>query len=60
MSSLAFYLLYGPALTSICDYWSGFSFPPPGYLPNLGINLVSPVSLELAGEFSTTEPPGKP
>ena len=60
MSSLAFYLLYGPALTSIHDYWSGFLFSAPGYLPNPGINLVSLVSLELAGAFFTTEPPGKP
>ena len=60
MSSLAICLPYGPTLTSIHDYWSGFLFSPTGYLPNPGINLMSPVSLKLACEFFTTEPPGKP
>ena len=32
-------------------------FPPPGDLPNSGIEPVSPA---LAGRFFTTEPPGKP
>jgi len=32
-------------------------FPPPGYLPNPGIEIVSPA---LAGIFFSTEPPGKP
>ena len=36
------------------EYWSGLSCPPPGDLPNLGIEPVSPA---LAGEFFTTEPP---
>ena len=36
------------------DYWSGLPFPPPGDLPNLGIEPVSPA---LAGEFFTTETP---
>ena len=31
-------------------------FPPPGELPDPGIELESPVS---AGRFFTTEPPGK-
>ena len=35
----------------------GCHFLPPGDLPDLGIELVSPV---LAGGFFTTEPPGKP
>ena len=39
------------------EYWSGLPFPPPGNLPNLGIE---PASLELAGRFCTIEPPGKP
>ena len=39
------------------EYWSGLPFPPPGDLPDLGIELVSPA---LAGGFFTTEPPGKP
>ena len=39
------------------EYWSGLPFPPPGDLPDPGIELVSPA---LAGGFFTTEPPGKP
>ena len=38
-------------------YWSGFLFPPPGALPDPGIE---PESLALAGGFFTTEPTGKP
>ena len=30
------------------DYWSGLSFPPPGYLPNSGIEPTSPASPVLA------------
>ena len=26
------------------EYWSAFPFPPPGDLPNTGIELMSPVS----------------
>ena len=32
------------------EYWSGLPFPPPGYLPNLGIELASLASPALAGE----------
>jgi len=32
------------------EYWSGLLFPPPGDLPNSGIE---PVSLALAGRFFT-------
>ena len=39
------------------EYWSGLPFPPPGDLPDSGIEPVSP---ELAGRFFTTGPPGKP
>ena len=35
---------------------SGLPFPPPGDLPDPGIELASPA---LAGRFFTTEPPGK-
>ena len=35
-------------------------FPPPEDLPDLGIELVGPASLELADGFFTAEPPGKP
>ena len=41
------------------EYWSGFSFPPSGDLPEPGIEPVSPASLALEGRFFTTEPPGK-
>jgi len=37
------------------NYWSGLSFPSPGYLPDPRIE-----SPALAGRFFTTEPPGKP
>ena len=36
---------------------SGLSFPPPGDLPDPGMEPTSPA---LAGGFFTTEPPGKP
>ena len=39
------------------EYWSGFPCPTPGDLPDTGIE---PVSAALAGEFFTTELPGKP
>ena len=39
------------------EYWSGLPFPTPGDLPNPEIEPVSPA---LAGEFFTTQPPGKP
>ena len=35
-------------------HWSGWPFPPPGDLPNLGIKLVSRPSLALVGGFFTT------
>ena len=38
------------------EYWSGLLCPSPGDLPNPGMKLVSTA---LAGEFFTTEPPGK-
>ena len=38
----------------------GQPFPPPGDLPDPGIEPESPVALALTGGFSTTEPPGKP
>ena len=39
------------------EYWSGLPFPPPGDLPDPGIEPTSPA---LAGRFFITEPPGKP
>ena len=37
------------------QYWSGFPFPPPGDLPDPGIQPKSPA---LANRFFTTMPPG--
>ena len=42
------------------EYWSGLPNPPPGDLPDPGIELASPVAPALAGGYFTTEPPGKP
>ena len=39
------------------EYWSGLPFLTPGDLPESETEPDSPVS---AGEFFTTEPPGKP
>ena len=39
------------------ECWSGLPFPPPGTLPDPGIEPESPA---LAGGFFTAEPPGKP
>ena len=36
------------------EYWSGLQFPPPGDLPNLGIEPASLESPALAGRFFTT------
>ena len=38
------------------EYWSWLPLPPPGHLPDRGIEPASPA---LAGGFFTTEPPGK-
>ena len=42
------------------EYWSGLPFPPPGDLPDPGINLLSLMSPALADRLFTTIPPGKP
>ena len=42
------------------EYWSGLPLPPPGNLPDPGIEPESPASPALADRFFTTEPPGKP
>ena len=39
------------------EYWSGLPFPPPGDLPNPGIEPTFPA---LAGRSFTAEPLGKP
>ena len=41
------------------EYWSGLPFPPPGDLPDPGIEPASLVSLALTGGFLTTKPPAK-
>ena len=42
------------------EYWSGLPGPPPGDLPDPGIEPVSPTYLALVGEFFIRMPPGKP
>ena len=39
------------------EYWSGFSFPSPGNLPDPGIKPWSPA---LQADSLQSEPPGKP
>ena len=39
------------------EHWSGLPFPSAGYLPDPGIEPVSPI---LAGGFFTIEPTGMP
>ena len=41
------------------EYWSGLPFPPPGDLPDPGIEPASFEFPALAGGFFTTEPPRK-
>ena len=41
-------------------YWSGLPFPPPGDLPNPGMEPTSPVSPALQAYSLPSEPPGKP
>ena len=41
------------------QHWSKLPFPPPGDLPNPGIESASLVSPALAGGFFITVPPGK-
>ena len=42
------------------EFWSGVPFPPPGDLPDPGVEPGSLVSSSLAGGSFTTEPSGKP
>ena len=57
-----------PTLATLCqatlsmrfsrlEYWSGLPFPPPGDLPNPGIELRSPA---LQADSLPSEPPGTP
>ena len=41
------------------EYWSGLLFPPPGDLPNPGIEPMAPMLAGGSGGFFTTEPPWK-
>ena len=52
--------LCNPADTAQQALLSGLPCPPPGNLPNPGIEPASLISLALAGRFLTTESPGKP
>ena len=42
------------------EYWGGLPCPPPGDLPDPGVEPASSVSLALQADSLTTEPPGKP
>ena len=42
------------------EYWSGWLCPPPGDLPNPGIEPASPVSPALQADSLPAEPLGKP
>ena len=42
------------------EYRRGLPFLTPGYLPNPGIESMSPVASALAGGFFIAGPPGKP
>ena len=48
---------YSPLGFSRQEYWSGLPCPPPGDLPNPGIEPRSPT---LQADSSPSEPPGKP
>ena len=42
------------------EHWGGLPCPPPGDLPNSGIEAAFPVSPALAGGFFMAEPPRNP
>ena len=42
------------------EYWRGLIFPPPGNLPDPGIEPTSPVSPALQADYLSSEPLGKP
>ena len=42
------------------EYWSGLPVPPPGDLPDSGIEPASPAAPTLVDRFFTTEPSGNP
>ena len=49
--------LLSPWKLSRQEYWSGLAFPPPGDLPNPGMEPRSPT---LQADALSSEPPGKP
>ena len=42
------------------EYWSGLPCPPPGDLPEPGVEQEAPCTFCIAGGFFTSEPLGKP
>ena len=42
------------------EYWSGMSFPPPGYLPEPGIEASTPMAPALLADSLLLDPLGKP
>ena len=44
----------------IVEYWNGLPCPPPGDLPDPGVEPTSLSSPPLAGRFFTAGPPRKP
>ena len=50
----------GHGQNAVQEYWIGLPFPPPGYLPDPGVEPTSLVYSALAGRFFPTVPPGKP
>ena len=42
------------------EYWNGLLFPPPGVLPDSGIELMFPMSPTMWSDSLSTEPSGKP
>ena len=42
------------------EYWSGYHFPPQGFIPTQGSNQHLLHLLSWQAGFLTTEPPGKP
>ena len=42
------------------EYWSGLSCPPPGDLPNTGMEPTTPASPALTNEFFTTSATREP
>ena len=65
LSSFSYFCLFTSLWTVTCqapllvgfprqEYWGGLPSPPPGDLPDPGIEPTSLTSLELAGGFFTT------